>query len=126
MWNTSVRVRVGRGSLRCSAVPEAVEEDEGRMWMLLFILKQKGNVKCRLQNNPGASSFPLQKVFYFSFNFLKSVWLLRSDSRGVAERGFELGKKLDEELVGIAGFEAGLGGWNSRCVTEQVMLDGLQ
>lgn len=47
-------------------------------------------------------------------------------SRNVAERGYELGKKLDEELGGIAGLEAGLGGWNSWCVTEQVGLGGLQ
>lgn len=44
----------------------------------------------------------------------------------MAERGFELEEKLDEELVGIAGLEAGLGGWNSWCVTEQVGLGGLQ
>lgn len=44
----------------------------------------------------------------------------------MAERGFELGKKLDEELMGIAELEAGLGGQNSWCVTEQVGLGGLQ
>lgn len=44
----------------------------------------------------------------------------------VAGRGSEPGKKLDEELLGIAGLEAGFGGCNSWGVSEQVGLGDLQ
>lgn len=58
VWNSLVRVRVGTGSPRCSAVPEAVWEDEGRMWMILFVLKQREMpLTSPEKDNPGALGF---------------------------------------------------------------------
>lgn len=53
-----MRVRVGRGRLRCSAVPEAVWEGESRMWMILFVLKQREMpLTSPEKDNPGALGF---------------------------------------------------------------------
>lgn len=98
-----------------------------------FCFKTKGNttesqgVACRrIILEPRAFLNKRYFIFLLIFICLSAEIRLVVCSRGVAERGFELGKKLDEELVGIAGLEAGLGGWNSWCVMEQVGWGGLQ